>query len=123
MPIPSAGLVNPIYMPALRDIASITQAFPALVTTTFDHGYITGNIVRLYIPKNFGMQQANKLKGSIAVQSPTSFTIAIDTTHMDAFVIPPLQPGFNYTPAQCVPIGEDTDTLKSAFVNVLTPLF
>jgi len=121
--MPGTGaLVHPIYMPAMREIAAITNAFPAVVTTTFDHGYISGSICRLYIPLYFGMQQANRLKGSIIVLSPTTFSISVDTTLMDPFSIPPLQPGSIWTPAQIVPIGEDTDTFDSSFENILIPL-
>ncbi len=117
------ALPNPIFMPAMRDIAAITNAFPALVTTTFNHGYITGSIVRLYVPLNFGMNQANWLTGSIIVTSSTQFTINVDTSSFDPFVIPvpaPNQPAF--TPAQVTPIGEDTDTFASSFMNIITPI-
>ena len=122
MPLYGA-LTNPIYMPATRDITNITNATKAEVTTSFDHGYLTGLIVRLYIPHYFGMEQSNRLKGSIVVTSPTTFTIDIDTTSFDPFVIPPLQPGSVWTGPQVVPIGEDTDVLDSSFRNTLTPLF
>lgn len=122
--MPGTGaLVYPIYMPAMREIADITNALEAVVTTTFAHGYITGSICRFYIPLYFGMQQVNRHKGSITVLSPTTFSITVDTTLMDPFSIPPLQPGSIWTPAQIVPIGEDTDTFDSAFINILTPLF
>ena len=119
----SGAIVSPIFKPAVRDIASITNAAVAVVTTTFDHGYVDGLIMRLDIPLNFGMQQVNKLKGQIVVINSTSFYIAIDTSSFDPFVIPPDQPGFNFTPAQCVPIGEIASTLDGAFRNILTPLF
>lgn len=112
---------NPIFMPAMRDISAITNATTAVVTTTFDHGYLTGAIVRLYIPHGFGMTQANRKKGSIEVISSTQFSITLDTSSFDAFVIPSVQPGWNLTPAQVVPIGEDTDTFDSSFMNIITP--
>ena len=112
-------IVTPYLVPAARGIGSITNAFPAVVTTTLDHGYITGAIVRLYIPSYCGMTQANRLKGSIEVTGATTFLIDIDTTLFDAYVAP----AANLTPAQVVPIGEDTDTFESAFRNILQPLF
>ena len=112
-------IVTPYLIPAARGIGAITNAFPAQVTTTLDHGYITGAIVRLYIPHYCGMEQANRLKGSIEVTGATTFLIDIDTTLFDPFVAP----SANDTPAQVVPIGEDTDTLESAFRNILQPLF
>jgi len=112
-------IVTPYQIPAARGIASITNAFPALVTTSLDHGYLTGAIVRLYIPYYCGMEQANRLKASIEVTGATTFLIDIDTTKFDAYVAPPA----NLTPAQVVPVGEETETFDSAFRNILQPLF
>lgn len=117
------ALPNPIFMPAVRDIIAITNAFPLSVTTSFTHSYLSGLIVRLKIPHYFGMEILNNVQGSILVTSSTTFTMNIDSTNFDPFVIPDPQPGSLYTPAQVVPIGEDADILTQSFVNVLTPQF
>ncbi len=122
MPIYGAD-PNAYFMPAYRDIINITNAPEAVVTTTFAHGYLDGAIVRIYIPLNFGMQQINEMQGSITVLSPTTFSITIDSTQMDPFSIPPIQPGWNLTPAHVVNVGEDNDHLDSSFRNILTPLY
>jgi hypothetical protein len=110
---------NPIFQPAMRLIASITNANPATVTTTFAHQYDTGLIVRLDIPPACGMQGANGMKGAITVIDSTSFSIDIDTSLFDAFSIP-VSPGpFDFTCAQVVPIGEVNDTLYLATRNIL----
>ena len=57
-----------------------------LVVTTTNNQYIDGMIIRLNIPKGFGMQQANQQQGQITVLSDTSFSIDIDTTQMDPFL-------------------------------------
>lgn len=129
MPIPNTpnyyGVQFPMYQRAMRNILSITQSENALVTTTFDginpgnHQYSTGLIVRLVIPDGFGMVKANKLYGPITVVSDTQFTIPIDTTNFDAFVVPDFQPGFFGTPAQVVPMGEIDSILTEATQNVL----
>lgn len=111
---------NPIFQPAMRIIDSITNSFPAVVTTTFDHQYITGTIVRLDIPLGFGMHQANQQTGPIEVTGSTTFTIAIDTTFYDPFSAPATWP-LEAQQAQVVPIGEVNETLKAATVNVLNP--
>lgn len=77
---------RPIFQRAMRVISSITRAYPAVVTTTTNHQYITGMIVRLNIPKGFGMQQANQQQGEIVVLSDTTFSIDLDTTLMDPFL-------------------------------------
>lgn len=118
------ALQNPVYEPAMRVILSITNAFPALVTTTIDgvvpanHDYITGTIARLDIPTGFGMTQANQLFGSITVVSPTTFTINIDTRPFDVFAMPVNWP-YSQQKAQVVPIGEDNSILTAAVQNVL----
>lgn len=108
----------PIYQPSMRIISAITNADPALVTTTFNHQYLTGTIVRLVIPPGFGMTQANQLYAPITVTGDTTFTIAIDTTYFDVFVTPASFP-LSYQSAQAVPIGEDNDMLTAAVQNVL----
>jgi hypothetical protein len=123
-----AALKHPIYMPAVRDILSITQAPMALVTTTFDginpgeHGYLTGLIVRMNIPPYFGMQNLNKVHFVITVVSPTTFTIPVNTLGFNPFVLPPADPRYE-TSAQVTPIGEEAAILTQSFVNILTPQF
>jgi len=131
MPLPTPntpnfyGVQNPTFQRSMRNILSITQAEQALVTTTFDginpgsHQYSTGLIVRLYVPVGFGMVQANQLYGPITVVNDTQFTIPINTTDFDTFVVPAFQPGAFGTPAQSVPIGELNSMLTNATENVL----
>jgi hypothetical protein len=104
-----------IYMPAMREITAITLEENALVTTSFDNGYLDGAIVRIDVPQEYGMQQINHLTGTIAIVSPTSFHINIDTRTFDAFIAPvlPLQV------AQVVPVGEIAQLYDSATYNVL----
>lgn len=110
---------HPIFQPAMRLIASITQSNPAVVTTTFANQYLTGEIVRLDIPTACGMQQANGLVGTIIVTADDTFTIDIDTTFFDAFAIP-ISPGpHDNICAQVVPIGEVNEELRLATQNVL----
>ena len=121
---------NTVYAPAYRDILSISNSFPASVVTTFNginpgsHGYQTGLIVRIDIPRFFGMEPPatmNGTQGTITVTSPTSFTINLDTTNWGVFVIPTLNPGHSGTPAQVVPIGQVTAPVTQSFINVLRP--
>lgn len=108
----------PVYQPSMRIIASITNAPFASVTTTFNHQYISGTIVRLVIPLGFGMVEANQLFGEIVVTGPTTFTIGIDTTLFGVFAAPSSFPD-DAQSAQCVPIGENNNTLKASVQNVL----
>lgn len=106
---------SPVFQPAMRLISALTNANPALVTTTFAHNYKTGMIVRLYVPHGFGMTEANELYSDIVVQSPTTFTININTLPFSVFVVPSVGNSF----ANVVPIGELASHLDAATVNVL----
>ncbi len=109
---------SPVFKPAMRIVSGITNAFPAAVTTTFSHGYLTGIIVRLVIPLGYGMVQANQLSGTIVVTGATTFTINIDTRYFSTFVTPDSAPE-NLQSSQCVPFAEDNATLQNAYQNVL----
>jgi len=115
---PSYSYPFPVYQPAMRIISNITNGFPAVVTTTINHQYLDGTIVRLMVPLGFGMTQANQLTGSIIVLTNTTFSVDIDTTFFDVFILPSSFP-LDYNNAQVIPIGEDNDTLKAATNNVL----
>ena len=108
----------PIYQPAMRIINAITNAYHAEVTTSFDHQYASGLVVRLNVPTGFGMTQANQLVGEIVVTGNTTFLIDIDTRLFDEFQIPIDYPA-SYQSATVVPIGEDNNSVLQALRNVL----
>jgi hypothetical protein len=106
---------NPLFQPAMRIITNITNTNPAIVTTSFDHNYLTGENLRLYVSAEFGMSQINEMTGYIEVLSPTTFSISIDSTSFDPFVIPPSPK----TCSQVCPVGEINSMLTAATHNVL----
>lgn len=111
-----AALTNPLFIPATRDIISITQANPAVITTSFDHGYQTNWIIRLLIPSYCGMVILNETFYPIIVLSPNTFSIPIDSSGFDPFVIPT---GYYFaTSPQAIPIGEAASILSGSFRNV-----
>ena len=117
------ALESPTYQPAMRIINALTLAENATVTTSFDHDYLVGLIVRLLIPSEFGMIQANNLVGTIiSVPGSGSFVVDIDTRGFDAFVLAssavPL-PWYINDYATVVPVGEVNSSLEQATKNVL----
>lgn len=114
----------PVYQPKMCGILSITNANPALVTTTLDgvnpgnHQYINGLIVRIDIAPGYGMPQINQQFAPITVVSPTQFTIAIDTTMYDTFAFPTTYP-LTSQYSQCNPIAELNGQIIGAVNNVL----
>jgi hypothetical protein len=122
MPVPLIpALPYPQFQPAMRIITAITNGNPAVVTTSFNHQYQTGLIVRLDIPENYGMQQANQLFGPITVIDNITFSIPIDTTLFDPFVVP--LPALTLTQAQAVPIAEIAPELYQAVRDVVPNQF
>lgn len=120
-----SAIPNPVFQQAMRVITAITNAYPALVTTSFAHQYITGMKVRLKIPFGYGMAQANQQTGFITIVNTTQFTLNLDTTSFDNFVIPapyyPLSTGELVVPqfAQVIPFAEDVSMITAATRNVL----
>lgn len=111
--------VNPVWQPAMRMIAGISNSSPATVTTTVNHLYVTGTIVRISIPQACGMQQLHNYAGTLTSTGPTTFTLNVDTTRFDAFVIPVgVSPHVDVC-AQVLPIGEDPYQITAALHNVL----
>jgi hypothetical protein len=106
---------SPIFQPAMRIVTAITQADQASVTTSFDHDYIDGTIIRFHIPPRYGMYQIDTLFSPITVTGPTTFTVDIDTRNFDAFIVPADPRQY----AQVVAIGEDNEILTAAEQNVL----
>jgi len=106
---------KPIFKPAMRIIVAISNTYPASVTTSFDHGYLSGLIIRVVVPVKYGMSQINEKFGSIIVTGTTTFDVDIDTRYFSQFVVP----GSPEQYAQSIPIGEINSTLSSASKNVL----
>ena len=110
---------DPPFERAAKHISAITNANPAAVTTTTNHDYEDGDIVRLLIPDSFGMRQADKLKGKITITGADTFTVDIDTTKFDTFAVPSPVPWYVNATAQVLPVGEISANLGGATQNVL----
>lgn len=94
------------FVPKRRLVSGVTNAFEAVVTTTEDHGYETGLVVRLFVPSSYGM--AIYEQGKINVLSDTSFSVTIDTTNLEVFSAPTFPPT-GFTSAQVIPISGATN--------------
>ena len=109
---------NPLFYPPVRYITKITQATQAIVTLSVTHEFTVGQSVRFIIPTvtaaAFGMTELNGVQATIVAIDQAdadgitnTITIDQDTTGFSAFAFPlTTDPGF--TPAQVVPIGENT---------------
>lgn len=109
---------NPYFYPRVRYITNISQASQAIVTLSVDHNFTVGQVVRFIIPtvtaSTYGMTELNGVQATIVnIDQPdansitNTITIDVDTSGFTAFAFPlTTAPGF--TPAQVVPIGENT---------------
>lgn len=100
------------FTPAAQIITSITQADPGVVTTQNPHHYSDGLYVRLVIPKEDGMEEANNQTYLITVLSPTTFSLNTNTSNFTSFAPISLQQS-----AQVIPGGEVALTLLNAERN------
>lgn len=106
--MPNQYLPGVIAIPSSLLITDITQSVPMFVTvevgnpTTEANTYIVGMLVRLVVPRTYGMYQANNLVGTIKAIDGSLFTLNIDSSKFDPFVIPT---GNVETPASLAPAG------------------
>ena len=118
-------LPGTIQIPSSLLIVAITQSFPMIVTCTVNpvtasNTYIAGQLVILNIPYSYGMFQANQLVGQIILVNGLNFSLDIDSTLFDAFVIPPPTAEI---PASLAPAGSrnlqfDNTTTQIAFQSL-----
>lgn len=97
-----------IQIPSSLLITAMTQSLPLVITvqignpTTEANTYIPGMNVKLTVPRPYGMFQANNLVGTILAINGSNFTLSIDSSQFDTFVIPS---GNVETPASIAPYG------------------
>ena len=98
-------VVGPLYYPQRATITGITAANPMVVTTSTNHGLTVGQQVRLRVPSQLAMTQANNLQGVITAVTATTFTLgSIDSSAYTAFAWPATT-SVPFTPAQVIPVG------------------
>ena len=80
------------FEPDVRFISSVTTEFRANVTTLEDHGFNTGDTVRLLVPAEYGMTL--NLLTRINVTSSTTFETELNTLDIEPFSAPSFPPSF-----------------------------
>lgn len=115
---------DPIFYPRRRTITKITRATQAVVTLSVTHGYKVGQLVRMIVPAEYGMTQMNGLQATIVAVNTTTtsgntITLDIDSSSFTAFAFP-LTAAYPFSPAEVVPMGEDTAEANLQGVNSLS---
>lgn len=99
------------FQPRRREISAVTNALNSVFTTTEDHGYELGQLVRVIVPKEYGMTIDYVEATIVALPADDQFTTDLDTSALATFVAPSAPPAF--TSAQVVPISGTTDNETS----------
>jgi hypothetical protein len=87
----------------VQPIASISNAYPMIVTTVNDHGYVAGMMVTFLIPVQYGMKELNGVNVQVlAIPTSTTLSIDFDSSQLNAFAYPSPLPNA-YTPATVIP--------------------
>lgn len=83
-----------IQIPSALLITNITKSCPMIVSvavgnaTTQANTYIIDMAIRLFVPYTYNMHQANGLVGTITAINGLDFTLNIDSSQFDSFIIP-----------------------------------
>lgn len=95
---------SPVIPMALL-ITAITQSMPMVITAILGadqvNNYVVGQLINLFIPADYGMQQANGLQPQITAINGLQFTVNVDSSNFDAFT----SPTGNQQPASFSPAG------------------
>lgn len=86
-------LPGTIQIPSSLLITAITQDYPAVITAEVDpllasNTYIEGQAIKLVIPFEYGMQQANGLTVKILFVDNLDFYVDMNSINFDAFAVP-----------------------------------
>jgi len=112
-----------MFNPDRLVIASITQANPAVVTTSTDHNLTTGQAVRINVPIYYGMFQVSRKIYQITTLSPTTFSLQysqvptatnVDSTNYNPFSIPATPQRFT---AEVLPVGSGPTPLNNTIAQ------
>mgnify|MGYP001602930846 CR=1 FL=1 len=92
-------------IPMALEIVAITRANPMVITAVLAtdqvNNYVVGQLIRLFIPADYGMQQANGLQLQITAINGLNFSVNVNSTLFDAFT----SPTGNQQPASFAPAG------------------
>jgi len=117
--MPNTYLPGVIAIPSSLLITGMTQSMPLVITysvpSTGVFTYIPGQLVRLTVPRTWGMYQANGLTGMIIALGTNTMTLNIDSTNFDPFVV---ATSSVETPASLAPAGSKNLQFSNTSMDV-----
>lgn len=77
-------------VPGMLLITAISRAYPMVVTivNSLYNTYVVDQLVCLTVPPAYGMYQANELTAKIIDINGTQFSLNVNSSAFDAFVVP-----------------------------------
>jgi hypothetical protein len=86
-------LPGTIQIPSALNITAISNSYPMVVTAevnpiTESNNYVVGQVVRLTVPRTYGMFQAHNLQGQIIAIDGLDFSLNLDSRQFDVFSVP-----------------------------------
>lgn len=99
------------FQPRRFVISAITLGQTTIVTTTTDHNYVIGQLIRLLVPASFGSYQLNESQGYVlSIPSTTQVEVSINSANnVNQFVASTAT-----TVAQILAIGDIGNGYQSA---------
>lgn len=100
-------------------ITAMTQSMPLIITVSVPadsaNAYLVGQLVRLTVPKTWGMFQANGLTLRIVDINGLNFSLSIDSTNFDPFIY---AISSSETPASIAPAGAQNLSFDNSTRNL-----
>lgn len=112
--------INPqYYKPSRFEISNIALGPTTTVTTSLDHNYVIGQLVRLLIQPTYGSYQLNESLGYVLnIPSASQVVLDINSQGVNAFIP---SPSYGPTPPQIVAVGDsDSGVISSTGRSVPT---
>jgi len=106
------------FTPFATEISGISRSNPAIVTTSLDNGYDANLFIRIVLPSAaFGMSEVNGKVYQVTPITSNTFSIGVDSTNFEPFIIPPVIPNLATQVPQAIPISESGYQFQEAVIN------
>lgn len=97
--------IHPEYFePSQFDISDLVTGVTTLITTSVDHNYVIGQLVRVLIPRYYGSSRISGKEGYV-IAIPAADQVEVDINSVLANPFIP-NPAFGPTPPQIMAIGD-----------------